>query len=278
MIEIFKGEPLPLSMRTSLMVFGQKPKKPGSILPKDKRRISLLNADFKIASGLEASLLKDTATHTLSENQLVAGGNRRIYHGINFARNAIYAASKPGHKGCGILDTDLIAAFDWMCMDWIYKVLEKKGMCEAGINRLKNLYDNNLSIVVVNNIQGITIPNIRGSLRQGDLSSMGLFCYGIDPLLIYLDKRLVGILVTSTPREGPVPFLHPPLKQHEERYKIVGCADDVKPAISEMHEFILVDKAMELFEKASGCILHRDPRSRTWRILTQRAVEIEILV
>ena len=112
MSQIFQCKPLPSSMVTSLMVFGTKPKKPGSLLPKDKRRISLLHADFKIASGLEASLLKSAATHTLSHLQLVAGDDRRIHHGINSARNAIHTASRAGHPGCGILDTDLIAAFD----------------------------------------------------------------------------------------------------------------------------------------------------------------------
>ena len=79
------------------MVFGSKPKKPSSILPGDKRKISLLNSDFKTATGLEARLLKNTATHTLCPLQLVAGSDRRIHHGINMARNAIYAAGKPGH-------------------------------------------------------------------------------------------------------------------------------------------------------------------------------------
>ena len=121
MTAIFHCQELPPSMRTALMVFGCKPKKPNSLLPKDKRRISLLNCDFKIASGLEARCLKKTATHSLSHLQLVAGNNRRIHHGINCARNAIYSAGKPGHSGCGILDMDLIAAFDWLCLDWVYR-------------------------------------------------------------------------------------------------------------------------------------------------------------
>ena len=110
------------------MVFGSKPKKPYSILPGDKRKISLLNSDFKTATGLEAQMLKDTATHTLSPLQLVAGSDRRIHHGINMARNAIFAAGDPGHAGCGILDTDLVAAFYFMCMEWVFMVLDKKGM------------------------------------------------------------------------------------------------------------------------------------------------------
>ena len=58
------------------------------------------------------------------------------------ARNAIHAAQKAGHPGCGILDTDLIAAFHWLCLDWSYKVLEVKGLDRQVINRLTNLYVN----------------------------------------------------------------------------------------------------------------------------------------
>ena len=72
MKEVFLCKPLPPSQRTSLMVFGTKPKKPNSILPQDKRRISLLNSDFKTASGLEAARLKKMLTHTLSPLHLVA--------------------------------------------------------------------------------------------------------------------------------------------------------------------------------------------------------------
>ena len=140
MLAIHDCQELPPSMRTSLMVLGSKPKKPKSMLPKDKRRISLLNSDFKVATGLVARCFKKSATHSLSHLQLVAGENRRIHHGINFARNAIQAAGKPGHAGCGILDTDLIAAFDWLCLDWSYKVLEKKGLPRQVLLCLQNLY------------------------------------------------------------------------------------------------------------------------------------------
>ena len=45
--EVHREKALPPSMRTSLMVFGAKPKKLTSIFPRDKRRISHLNSDFK---------------------------------------------------------------------------------------------------------------------------------------------------------------------------------------------------------------------------------------
>ena len=112
------------------MVFSSKPKKPNSILLGDKRKISLLNADFKTSTGLEARMLKDTATQTLSHRQLVAGSDRRIHYGINMARNAIYADGRPGHAGCGILDTDLVAAFDFLCTD-----MGLQGVGEEGVGQ-----------------------------------------------------------------------------------------------------------------------------------------------
>ena len=188
MIAIFNEQKLPPFMQTSLMVFGSKPKKLSSILPRDKMKISLLNADFKVATGIEAEMFKEVATHTLSHVQLVAGNNRRIHHGINMARNAIYAASKPNHPGCGILDTDLIAAFDFMCLDWVYMVLEKKGLDSRVINRLKNLYMDNSTIVVVNNIMGKMVKNIRLSLRQGDMHACIYLTMALTLCLPFLRK------------------------------------------------------------------------------------------
>ena len=39
----------------------------------------------------------------------------------------------------------------------------------------------------------------------------------------------------------------------------MAYCDDVKPAITTMAEFSTVDRACSLFEKSSGCQLHRDP-------------------
>ena len=76
------------------MVFGNKPKKVNSQLPSDKRRISLMNSDFKILTALQASRFKQVLTHTLSPSQLVGGDDRRIFLGINKARDCIQSVPK----------------------------------------------------------------------------------------------------------------------------------------------------------------------------------------
>ena len=140
-------------------------------------------------------------------------------------------------------------------------VLAKKGVCQAVIDRVRRLYADSTTTVVVNNILGQSFLNIRGSLRQGDVPSMYWFGIGIDPLLTYLDRRLSGIPMTSLPVAGPTTEdlagnTLPPLQQH---YKVVAYADDVKPSITSMQEFHLVDQACSLLERASGVKLHRDP-------------------
>ena len=108
---LWEGEALTCSQRTSLMVFGVKPGKANSLLPTDLRRISLLNSDFKILTSIEAKRFKATMSHTVSPQQLVAGDDRRIHHGIGKARDAIQAVTK-SKAGCAILDLDYMAAFD----------------------------------------------------------------------------------------------------------------------------------------------------------------------
>ena len=196
----------------------------------------------------------------------MAGSDRRIHHGIARARDAIFAASKK-KEGCGILDTDYIAAFDWMVMHWVFMVLAKKGLSQQVINRLKNLYMENLSVIVVNNDLGRVIKNERLSVRQGDVPSMTWFAYGIDPLLHYLNKRLKGIPIFSLPVLGPVQENAAPLPPLEDKYKVIGYADDMKPAITNMEEFQLVDHASALFERSSGCKLHRDPTAGKCKFL-----------
>ena len=89
----------------------------------------------------------------------------------------------------------------------------------------------------------------------------------VNPLNVYLENRLKGILIAVLPVSGPVAQSDQPFKPIEERYKVIGYADDVKPAISNMNEFSVVDKGMTLFEKASGCKLHRNPANKKCKFL-----------
>ena len=65
------------------------------------------------------------------------------------------------------------------------------------------MYTGEVTIPVVNNILGEANNNNRRTLRQGDCPSSTWFGYGIDPLIVYLENRLKGILIHSKPVLGP---------------------------------------------------------------------------
>ena len=265
--ELFSGSLPTTSMRTAMMNFCAKPKKLNSLKPSDKRRISVLNCDFKMYEGLIARRFRKIGDRTLSPIQYVAGTNRKIHHGIARARDAVYVASQLGLR-CGIGDQDYIAAFDFLVLSWVWKVLERKGIRQITKSRLENLFMNGITVPVINSFCRRAIHDRRGSLRQGGCGSMEWFAFGIDPLLIFLDRHLQGIPIHSLTVLGPPQEGEPyPLPPVVERFKAVAYCDDVKPAICSLDEFLAADEGADLFERAAGTKLHRDPNSDKCKFL-----------
>ena len=128
------------------------------------------------------------------------------------------------------------------------------------IRRLQRLYDGGITIPVINSTPGKAVMDVRNSLRQGGAGSMNWFAVGIDPLVVFLQRRLKGIPVVSLPVSGPVTETEesslPPLVEH---FKVMAFCDNIKPTITNLEEFNVADKGARLFERASGTKLHRDP-------------------
>ena len=96
------------------MLYTTKPGKSSSLKPKDKRRLSMLNSDFKVLTGIDVGRYSRVLTHTLCPQQLAAGDDRRITFGICLARDAVYAAAMRKNS-CGLVDRDFEAAFNFLC-------------------------------------------------------------------------------------------------------------------------------------------------------------------
>ena len=87
---------LPESMKNSFLVFSPKINKENSTRIKDKRKLSLLQTDFKILSGVLAGRLRKTEQHTISRYQFATGG-KRISEAVGLVRDAIESV-KPTQK------------------------------------------------------------------------------------------------------------------------------------------------------------------------------------
>ena len=68
------------------------------------------------------------------------------------------------NKGCAIADLDFKAAFDYLCMEWVYLVLERKDLTKPAIDRIKRYYNDSYTIPIVNCIPGKEIKNNRLTL------------------------------------------------------------------------------------------------------------------
>ena len=101
------------------------------------------------------------------------------------------------------MDLDFISAFCYQTVEWVLQVARAKSLDNRVMDRINNVSSNRISIPVVNNVPGKAILNLRGTLSQGCPSSMNWFAIGIDPLLVYLEGRLQGILIHSLPTAAP---------------------------------------------------------------------------
>ena len=262
-----KGRPT-ASMRHSFMIFSPKAGKANPPAPKDLRKLALLQTDHKLLTGILAARLRKTEDHTLAPQQYAAGP-RRITHAICQARDLINSIS-PSHKGIAIIETDFVSAYDNLSVKWIWRVLERKKCSPVFIQTLKNIYEISKCYVIniVNNEQQQRILNKKKNIRQGDRTSTILYNYGVDPLLIRLNRRLQGYVYHKLPTAGPSHPLFGPPRPVEARLKALGFVDDVKGVIASVKEFEVLDRALRLFEHSSGSRLHRDTSTKKCQILT----------
>ena len=189
-------------MKNSFLVFSPKINKENSTRIKDKRKLSLLQTDFKILSGILAGWLRKTEHHTISRHQF-ASGSKRISQAVCLTRDAIESV-KPSQK-VALYETDYISAFDLMSIDWILKVLLNKGCSKTFVQVLRNIFqeeDTYVSCVINNEVQS-RILNRRKNIKQGCRSSTQMYCFATDPLLLKLNKILKGLTYFSHPTCGP---------------------------------------------------------------------------
>ena len=98
-------------------------------------------------------------------------------------------------------------------------MLLAKGLSQDNTARFLNMYRDAAIRVVVNNEVGKEIK-VKRCVRQGAPPSMLLFLYNVDPVIVFLEKRLTGILLYSMPVLGPGLPGQPNLPHSDEKYTI----------------------------------------------------------
>jgi hypothetical protein len=159
-------------------------------------------------------------------------------NGVSTIRDVI-AYAKTTYTPLCVLSLDFRQAFYNLSHIYLYRILERYGICPWFIARIKMLYEGATARVHLNGTTVRHIP-IQCGVRQGCPLSMALYALCLHPFVKRLHDNLVGIkmgrLTVGT--------------------KVIAYADDVTVFVTNPCELAAVQQAVILFQRATGAKLN----------------------
>ncbi|KAJ1519156.1 hypothetical protein ONE63_011230 [Megalurothrips usitatus] len=208
------------------------PKKARPASAKDYRPITLLDVDYKILARLWTARLAAVQDRLLHHNQVRPGGRRTMAGALCDLRDVISAFGALRKPGC-VLSIDFSGAFDAVDHDFLFKVLERRGVPRQFVDVLRSAYAGAVSQLRVNGVLTAAFPVDR-SVRQGCPGSMLLFATVLAPLLILLEPQLRGLTLTN----GSI--------------RVSAYADDAFMVLRDHDEAALAMQVLQKFAEVSG--------------------------
>ncbi|TFY57613.1 hypothetical protein EVJ58_g6920 [Rhodofomes roseus] len=161
------------------------------------RPITLLNTDYKIYTRILTSKLGTIATTLIHEDQAGFVPNRHIENQTQTCRVLVDYAEALDEDGV-IVALDQEKAYDKIDHTYLWQALEALGLPPRFIQKVKNLYSNAQTTVIVNGERSHFFTVTRG-VRQGDPLSCLLFDLAIEPLAIALRRsEIAGFHIPGT--------------------------------------------------------------------------------
>lgn len=209
---------------------------------KNFRPISLLNVDYKILARIMANRFKYVLPKVISSTQTCCIVGKDISDTIVTVRDIIDYVEMDDLE-CYMLKLDQEKAFDRVCHDYLFSVLEKFGFGKKFISWIKIFYKDIFSTVKCNGFLSKYFP-LKNSVKQGCPISALLYVLVAEPLSIMIKKNDVikGIKI--------------PIVNIEE--KVFSHADDTTLLLSDKNSVDESFKVLQLYEQASGAKLNKD--------------------
>jgi len=170
------------------------PKVSNPASPENYRPLTMLNSDYKLLTRILAYRLHPWMEDILHQNQSWGRNGKSIYDAVATVRDIIAYAEITNTSLC-LLSIYFNDAFDMISHTFLFKILQEYGISETFCQRLRNIYADATSNIVMNGRKSKPIKIMSG-VRQGCPLSMLLFAVCKNHLLITLDKRLQGKKVT----------------------------------------------------------------------------------
>ena len=129
------------------------------------RPITLMNTDYKLYTKTIANKLGIIAPSIINESQAGFIPGRGLYDHTRTTHTVIEYCDLMGKDGC-IISLDQEKAYDKIDHQYLWRIMEKNEFPEEFITKIKNLYTQAETVVMVNGVKPKPIPVERG-VRQG---------------------------------------------------------------------------------------------------------------
>ena len=223
-------------------------KKGDRLDPKNGRRISLLNVDYKLAARVIAGRLLKVIHLVVEKDQTCRVPGRYIGENVALLRDVVYYCTS-FDVPVAVLSLDQEKAFDRVDWDFMRSTLSTMGFGPSFISWV-NLFYNRIQSAV--NVNGYLSPffHLTRGVRQG--------C-PLSPLLYVLVSEVLAVNIRCNPRisglslPGQLPLS--PISQYADDMSLILSSDDSIKAALETYDS---------YEKASGSKLNRGKSKGLW--------------
>ena len=218
------------------------------------RPITLLCTDYKLLSKVLVKRINTVLPDVLTAGQLCSTPPKNILFGaVGLLSSIDYINKTPAQLNLvenlnqidGIpaymVSFDIFKAYDKTVVEYICRVMEGMSFPPMFISWIKMLHTECKTRFILNFLTGEV--SVQFSLRQGDPMAMPLFLINMEPLLLYIRRKIKGVQVAA-------------VKQKDEDY-----VDDINVISSCLRDLGLMDMAFFKYEALAGMVLNRSRKS-----------------
>jgi hypothetical protein len=205
------------------------------------RPITLLNCDYKLLSKWFVKRVRPKLPLIIKSGQLCTVGKKNILFGVSNILSSFLSVKQKKMKAC-LISLDFFKAYDRVLLDFLVKVMQKMNFGGVFTSWICMLHEGARTRFILGFLTRAI--EVRFSIRQGDPLSMILYIIYVEPLLIALERSLVGLKIAS-------------VRQTLEAY-----CDDLNLLTNNLEDLAKMEDLVVKFEKCSGVILSRDKKCK----------------
>ena len=170
------------------------------------RPITLLNSDYKMLSKWFVMRMKPVLPMVIKSGQLCTVEKKNILFGVSNIISSILEVKQKDSQAC-LVSLDFFKAYDRVLLDFLVRIMKKMNFGDVFTSWISMLHEGARTRFILASLTRAI--EVIFSIRQGDPLAMLLYIIYIEPLLLALESKMVG------------------LKVHTKDQKVEGYCDDI---------------------------------------------------